>query len=126
MLCIVGCEVDLSEGYSVIESPGHLVHPYPNQLECTWTIIDTKHRPLTLMFHSFVTERKQDVLKVFLSLNILRKGVVKLYCDFYLLYNGCRKTVTVLRPKNNMFLRHRPHHFQPPNQKFLLHFQYSH
>ena len=75
MLCIEGCEVDLSEGYSVIESPGHLVNPYPNQLDCTWTITDTKHRPLTLMFDSFVTERKQDVLKVFISLKVGGMGV---------------------------------------------------
>ena len=33
-----------------------------------------------------------------------------------------------LRPEkiNYMFLRHRPRHLQPPHQKFLLHFQYSH
>ena len=36
------------------------------------------------------------------------------------LYNCKAKKV------NNMFLRHRPRHLQPPHQKFLLHFQYSH
>ena len=51
-LVVSGCDVTLEDDKGVIQSPGYGVVPYPNMVDCTWTI--KSKAPIHLVFgHPF-------------------------------------------------------------------------
>ncbi|XP_041364224.1 uncharacterized protein LOC121379643 [Gigantopelta aegis] len=60
-----GCDVTVKSGHAKVESPGYGVNNYPNNLNCSWTLVDPELRELSLICDPrFNTEHNADVLNV--------------------------------------------------------------
>ena len=60
-----GCDVTVKSGHAKVESPGYGVNNYPNNLNCSWTLVDPELRELSLICDpKFNTEQNADVLYV--------------------------------------------------------------
>ncbi|KAK6170352.1 hypothetical protein SNE40_018764 [Patella caerulea] len=63
-----GCDVLINSGFAKIESPGYGVTNYPNNVNCSWRLVDPKHRHLSLIFDpGFNTEINSDPVRVYTS-----------------------------------------------------------